>query len=251
MTRSRQFESLLRWLRSTGTYRRVLRSTRRPGVGEIDFGDLRRVSPISRTWGFDRGLPVDRYYIERFLAQHASDIRGRTLEVGDNKYTRRFGADQVTASDVIDVAKENPKATVVADLADAFEVPSNSFDSVICTQTLQLVPDLQGAVSTLYRILKPGGVVLATIPVISPLASEEKLAGQDLWRLTSMGASWLFGSHFDPNEVSVQGFGNCLTATVFLYGIAAAELEPEELDHFDPRFQMLTAVRARKPRGPS
>src|SRR3990170_7811785 len=52
--------------------------------GRVRFGDLRGVEPISREFGFDRGLPVDRHYIERFLSAHSSDIRGRVLEIGDN-----------------------------------------------------------------------------------------------------------------------------------------------------------------------
>ena len=72
-------------------------------VGTVDFGHFRRLIPISKEWGFDRGLPIDRYYIERFLQRHAADIRGRVLEVGDNAYTRRFGGDRVTNSDVINL----------------------------------------------------------------------------------------------------------------------------------------------------
>ena len=48
---------------------------------------------LSRDFGFDRGTPIDRYYIESFLSTHASDIRGHVLEVADNTYTRRFGGD--------------------------------------------------------------------------------------------------------------------------------------------------------------
>src|SRR5689334_3710614 len=44
-----------------------------PSVGEVRLGDLRRLTPISRNWGFDRGQPVDRYYIENFLAVQSSD----------------------------------------------------------------------------------------------------------------------------------------------------------------------------------
>ena len=40
--------------------------------------------PVSDHWGWDRGTPVDRYYIEQFLAEHAADVRGRVLEVKDS-----------------------------------------------------------------------------------------------------------------------------------------------------------------------
>ena len=72
-----------------------------PAVGRVRFGDLHRLTPISQCFGFDRGLPVDRYYIERFLARHASEIVGRVLEIGDDTYTRRFGGSRVSRSDVL------------------------------------------------------------------------------------------------------------------------------------------------------
>jgi hypothetical protein len=60
------------WYRSAR--RKLIRSTRRPGIGTVRFGDLDRLTPISRGWGFDRGAPIDRFYIERFMAPRAGDI---------------------------------------------------------------------------------------------------------------------------------------------------------------------------------
>jgi hypothetical protein len=33
----------------------------------IEFGSFRRLTPISRLWGSDRGQPIDRRYIETSL----------------------------------------------------------------------------------------------------------------------------------------------------------------------------------------
>ena len=38
---------------------------------------VRRVMPISKKHGFDRGTPIDRYYTESFLEAHQADIQGR------------------------------------------------------------------------------------------------------------------------------------------------------------------------------
>src|SRR5690606_18275839 len=115
----------------------------RPAVNRVRFGDLRRVEPVSRVFGFDRGLPVDRYYIEAFLARHAGDVRGRVLEVGDDTYTRRFGGEHVTKRDVLHVVEGNPRATFVGDLSDAPGLPSDAFDCIILTQTLHLIYDVR------------------------------------------------------------------------------------------------------------
>src|SRR6478735_5047329 len=69
-----------------------------PPPGTIDFGDFGRTEPVSVDFGFDRGLPIDRYFVEGFLARNASRIRGRVLEIGDNEYTLRFGGKQVEKS---------------------------------------------------------------------------------------------------------------------------------------------------------
>ena len=63
----------------------------------FNFGDLRRTKPVSSAFGYDRGKPVDRRYIEAFLATNSVDVRGRVLEIGDSAYTRQFGRDRVDA----------------------------------------------------------------------------------------------------------------------------------------------------------
>src|ERR1044071_606160 len=90
---------------SRAALRRLKRSwgriTRWPPVGSVGFGALRRLTPISREFGLDRGQPIDRYYVEDFLERNAADIRGRVLEVGDDRYTRKFGGGRVSRSDVL------------------------------------------------------------------------------------------------------------------------------------------------------
>ena len=218
-----------------------------PPVHAVDFGALRRVTPISRVFGFDRGQPIDRHYIEAFLERHAGDIGGRVLEVGDNAYTIRFSGDRLVRSDVLNIAPGNPLTTVVADLADAGHIPSDSFDSIIVTQTLHLVYDLRAAVATLHRILKPGGVLLVTVPGISQVDRDD-WAETWYWSLTDRAAARLFQDAFPREGVTVTSFGNVLAATAFLHGLASEELERRELDHHDACYPVIVAVRAVKAR---
>ena len=78
-------------------------------VGEVSFGVLRRVIPISPVFGFDRGQPIDCNYIENFLALQAGHIRGRVLEIGDNAYTEKYGGARVSKGDVLHVTEGNRK----------------------------------------------------------------------------------------------------------------------------------------------
>ena len=212
-----------------------------PPAGRVRFGDLRRLEPISRRFGYERGQPIDRYYVENFLARRASDIRGRVLEIGDNSYTVRFGGAGVTRSDVLHV--HDPRATFVGDLPTADHLPSDAFDCVVLTQTLHLIYDYRAALLTLQRILKPGGVLLATFPGISQLEDGE-WAETWYWSFTTRAARRMFGEFFSSLEI--EAHGNVLAATAFLQGLASGELSPGELDFSDPLYEMLVTVRAQK-----
>ncbi|MEZ5291892.1 MAG: glycosyltransferase [Vicinamibacterales bacterium] len=222
------------------------RGSLRPGA--VDFGALRRVEPVSRQWGFDRGLAVDRFYIERFLETHAADIRGRVLEIEDRMYTTRFGGGRVGVSDVLHVNHDNPKATIVGDLTRADHIPSDTFDCVILTQTLQLIFDTRAALATLHRILAPGGVLLATFPGITRVSGEE-WGGSWYWSFTSASARRLFAEPFGAGGATIEAHGNVLAASAFLYGLAVEDLTRAELEHRDPDYEMLITARAVKGAG--
>jgi SAM-dependent methyltransferase len=216
-------------------------------VQPVRFGSLRRVTPVSRRFGWDRGgLPIDRFYIERFLERHASEIAGRVLEVRDDAYIRRFGGGRVTRTDVLHLTDDNPKATIVADLTRADHVPSDTFDCILLTQVLPFVPDVLAAVRTLHRILRPHGVVLATLPGISQIIRYDMDRSGDYWRFTTLSARRIFEYGFPQGEVRVEAHGNVLAAMAFLHGLSSWELRPQELEYQDPDYEVLITVRAVK-----
>lgn len=213
--------------------------------GRIRWGDLRRSAPLSRSFGYDRGTPVDRYYIERFLARHSGDIAGRVLEVKDDTYTRRFGGQRVSSGDVLDIDAGNPRATIVADLAAADGIPPDAFDCIVLTQVLQLIYDLPAAARSLHRALRPGGVLLVTIPGISQVAYRS-LGHTWHWAFTEASARRLFEDAFAGGSVDVAMHGNVLAATALLQGLAVEEVRTAELDVSDADYQVIITVRAVK-----
>jgi glycosyltransferase involved in cell wall biosynthesis/SAM-dependent methyltransferase len=226
--------------------RRILSpDDRTPPPGRVRFGDLRRVTPISGDFGFDRGLPVDRYYIETFLARHASEIAGRVLEIGDDTYTRRFGGARVRRADVLHVRPGHPGATFTGDLTDVSVLPENAFDCIVLTQTLHLIYDLRLAVERLRRALAPGGVLLVTAPGITSIDRGE-WAATWFWSLTAVSMRKLFGDAFGADAVLLEEYGNVCSATAFLHGLAVEELTRADLAPFDPAYPVILGVRARK-----
>jgi hypothetical protein len=199
---------------------------------------------VSRVFGADRGKPIDRWYIERFLAEHASDVRGRVLEVAESTYTGWYGGDRVTSSDVLYAAEGNPDATVVGDLTTCAGLPQAAFDCFICTQTLQVIYDVRAAVAGTRALLATGGVLLASLPGISQISREDMRDWGDWWRFTERSAEQLFGDIYGRDNVEIERHGNVAAAAAFLYGLAVEDIDARQLEPLDPDFHFLMTVRA-------
>ena len=208
---------------------------------------LTSVDPISRCFGLDRGgTPIDRYYIATFLDRHTDDIRGRVLEIGDRGYSKRFGGNRITRSDVLHVDDRQPDVTIVGDLVTGRGVPEAAFDCFICTQTLMFTYDVRAAIATLHRALKPGGVALVTLAGISQICRFDMDRWGDFWRFTSMAARRLFADAFGENNLTMNVYGNSFAAISLLQGLKTEELTREELDRPDRDYEVIIAVRAVK-----
>ncbi|KAA5544217.1 glycosyltransferase [Adhaeribacter rhizoryzae] len=231
----------LRSLHKAGIYKEFYEAPR-----HINKGDFDRTMPFSIRYGFDRGGAIDRYYIENFLQQQANCIKGNVLEIGDNEYTMRYGGKKVSKSDIFHVNADNPKATIIGDLSNAPHVPDNSYDCIIMTQTLQFIYDFKGALQTCYRILKPGGTLLLTVPGISQIEYGE-LEESWFWSFTRPAMQKAMTEIFPVPNVEVQNFGNVFVATALLYGMGLPEIKKEQMDFTDPHYQVIITVKGTKP----
>ncbi|MDQ3478621.1 MAG: class I SAM-dependent methyltransferase [Pseudomonadota bacterium] len=209
----------------------------------MKLGRVASARPLSDMWGMDRGRPIDRYYIESFLTKHATDVAGRVLEIQEDGYSRRFGGDRVTHQDVLSLDASNPKATIIGDLADPATLPAGQFDCIILTQTLHLVFDMAVAVANVQRALRPGGVLLVTVPGITPLDRHEFLDSW-YWSLTEPALRRLLCGPFRPEKVDIKTHGNLFAATAFLHGAAVEEVSKRKLDRRDRAFPVTIAARA-------
>ena len=136
--------------------------------------------------------------------------RGNLLDVGAG-YGRYRGmlaplVEKYQSSDAHDT-----RADFIEDSAD-LKHTDNSFDTVLCNQTLEHVKDAPGTIRELYRVLKPGGYVIATVPFLFP---EHKDPG-DFRRYTRDGFAQAFkAAGFTVIECkSYGGLGNVLAEFV-------------------------------------
>lgn len=226
-------------------FARLLHSINRKRAPVI-FQDLTRTSPVSSNFGWERGTPIDRYYIENFFRANGHLIRGRVLEVGDSSYSRKFTAGGVESFNALHVTPGDKAATIIGDLTDVATLPASAFDCFICAQTFQYTFEIRKAVEGAHHLLKPGGVLLATVPGISQISRKDADSFGEYWRFTTESITKLFQPVFGGG-ITVVSFGNSLAATALLQGVAQEELPDRSLlDFEDPDYQVIVTLVARK-----
>lgn len=210
------------------------------------FRFLMPLHPVSKNSGADRGQPIDRYYIQQFLGRHRDCIRGRVLEVGSTQYSKRFG-EKAQSLHVLHLNGEDcPEATLVADLGAVEELPEARFDCFVCPQMFQYLPDISGGVRGAFRLLKPGGTMLATFPALSRRSAAPDEAWADQWRFTSTAVRREFSEVFGEDNVQVESAGNALAAAGFLMGLSAEDIGSRRLDWSDAEQEVLITLTATK-----
>lgn len=201
--------------------------------------------PLSSLYGLDRGTPIDRYYIEKFLKNNEELIKGSCLELLDNKYTKKFGGDNVEKNDILDIDTDNKRANIISDLRNLSNIQSYSYDCVILTQVFQFIDDLDSAISECKRILKKGGCLLATLPSVSRIDCISGSDG-DYWRFTKASAKYTFSKFFKQDDIEIESFGNVSVCINFLAGVSLSEINKNILDFNDNNFPLLITVKAIK-----
>jgi SAM-dependent methyltransferase len=199
--------------------------------------------PLSDDHGADRGTPIVRTYIEAFLDEHHEAISGSVLEVGDSRYTTRFGAARVTASLVVDNDETNPRTTLVADLNEDHALPEDSFDCIIMTEVLHLLERPDTCLRSCYRALRKKGSLLITVPALKRLHPNKPES--DYFRCTPAGLDLLLRRTWD-GPFSVTWYGNLRACVAFLVSCTSEEMGSEELRFRDERFPLTVAGHAQK-----
>ena len=204
--------------------------------------------PISKVFGFDQGLPIDRYYIEKFLFENKHLIKGVTLEIAESTYTKKFGGKKVKKALLFNVKKSRSKADIIGNLATGEGIKENLVDCFIMTQTLPFIYDIHSTVKNAVKILRPGGSLLVTVPGITQISRYDMSRWGQYWSFTDLSLRKLFEEVVPSSFINIKTFGNVKSAAYFLYGFAQHELIREELECHDSDYQLIIGAVVQKPK---
>ena len=202
--------------------------------------------PVSKSFGFDIGTPIDRYYIEDFLEKNKDYISGDLLEIGGDEYIKKYGEVRSNFSVLTFSKDKNDKRYFFGDLTDLKTLKKGKFDCFVCTQTLNFIYDFDSAVKGAHYLLKKNGVVLVTVSGISQISRYDYERWGDYWRFTPLSAKKLFSKYFGESNVIVDYYGNVVSAKCFLDGVPKEALSSKQLDYKDPDYPMLITIVAVK-----
>ena len=206
------------------------------------WGNLRRMKPFSGCFGSDRGMPIDRYYLNKFLEKNRASIKGDVLEIQVSGYTKVYGS-ALRRVDSIDIRPEF-KPTFVCDLAHSEGVIVNdAYDCFLLINTLHHLRDIEQCLRQALRIVRPGGVILASGAVLVPLMTNIP----DYWHFSKAGWEEIARRVWPGCRVVVESYGNCLVAMAAMLGLAQEELSVQELETIDPRYPLYITVLCQKP----
>ena len=213
-----------------------------------DYDSLGR--PIGASMGFARGLPIDRFYITRFLQHNIPSVTSRVLEFGDDAFSKSL----LPPDSVVDVAiyRENAPAVfqgnhLYLDLTTSQDLsPKHTYDLIICTQVLMCLPDPTQALSNLHSLLKPNGLLIGSISSsCAPISLHDYSRWGYYWTGTDQYLQHLLSlSPLAPEQI--KSFGSYYSARAFLDGLCTDDLHSEILATDDPAYPIVTCFIARR-----
>lgn len=118
-------------------------------------------------------------------------LRGKCIDVGCGDMPfRAFIEKHVSQYDTLDIEKRADDVTYLSDIQDMSMIDVDTYDSAICLEVLEHVPNPCKAISEIHRILKKGAKLICSVPHLSRLHEEP----HDYYRYTKHGLTYLFES---------------------------------------------------------
>ena len=133
-----------------------------------------KIKRVSKKFGFDRGLPIDRFYIDKYLDKNLSKSTYQNgLEVGGVQYLEKFKVAKKTAllHPEYLISEGHGDQALVVDLNKKFKnIGDEKFDLIIATNVLTFVEEPHLALNTFQELLVPGGLLIISVSASMPIS---------------------------------------------------------------------------------
>lgn len=147
--------------------------------------------------------------LDKLLFKNLSDFTGNILDIGGKRFNYRgkFSSTNLTCT----VSCINPDCSVLPDYVGEitdFDFPQNSFDIVLCLETLEYVLTPEYLLSSIWHVLSPGGYLYLSVPFM------HRLHGDDLSDMFRFTPSYLKYILRDFRHVQIIPMGGALSVCV-------------------------------------
>lgn len=202
----------------------------------------------SNDFGFSRGTPIDRYYMNNFFLKNSTYIFNNVLEFGDDYYFKKFCKHENSSCDIftstLDKRNDNVKR-IHGDLTKIAPIYFAKYDCIICTNVLNFIFDTKAAISGISNMLKSGGICIVTLAGFSTHISRYDYdRWGDYWRFNDLSAIKLFENDFDI--IFIKNYGNVYSAIAQMSGFCVEELEVEKVNEIENDYVMITGLVLKK-----
>lgn len=164
--------------------------------------------PFVHPWHFQW---LSKKALRESLERNAPLLEGSILDIGcgDKPYRSFFkNALTYTGLDIF----SGPSVDIVVEPNAPWDIPSDQYDAVICTQVAQYAKSFELLFSEIFRVLKPGGILLFSVP----FAYNEHDVADDYWRFTKTGLKATFEERYEIVAVETLGKAGTTLGTLWL-----------------------------------
>jgi SAM-dependent methyltransferase len=214
----------------------------RPPIGQVAFGDFVRNAPFCPNYGFSRGTPIDRFFLDCFITKIRDEVVGDVLEIGGVQENRvRYRLQHASSYRTMDI-ELFPGVDFAGDAHDPAASPASSFDCILLFNVLEHCKEPSIVVENVHRWLRAGGKAFCLVPNAQRVHRDPR----DYWRIMPDALEYLF-RNFASAEVFT--YGNLITTIAALSGLGAEELSSEDLVEVNSMYPVVSCVTAHKTHG--
>lgn len=131
----------------------------------------------------------------KVLKKNSAYLKGKILDVGCG--VKPYKEYLIASTEYIGIDGQQKVRPDILARAQEIPFPDNYFDSVLCTEVLEHLPEPEEAIRQIKRVLKKNGYLYLTVPQEWPLHYEP----DDYYRFTKYGIKYLL----EKNDFKIVG----------------------------------------------